>query len=76
MEEKIIIKNTTTHTMATVLFIIIQVINMGRVSDNGKSYCFITRFGIGENGGDLFVSARRNKKSDTFIVWEEPPCKP
>lgn len=46
------------------------VIQMGRVSNFGKSYCFISTF---ESG--TIVYAIRNKNSDTFYVMKESLAK-
>ena len=64
--EKIIIENQTDKPMQDIMPYIQSVIRRGRVSDNEKSYCFVSRFMDG-----VMVAARRNKASDTFIVWDE-----
>lgn len=43
-----------------------RVINDGRTSGNGTSYCYASLFITQE--GDVWVYARNNKSSDTFIV--------
>lgn len=63
---KLIIVNRTTHSMSSVLRLAAQVIDKGRVSDDGKSYSYGTRF-----LGGTMCSAKRNKESDTLIFWEE-----
>lgn len=68
MSEKIIIENRTYLPMGTVLGFVQRVIDMGKVSENGKSYCYITTF----KNVPIAVSARRNKASDSFVVWEQP----
>lgn len=45
---------------------IASVISWGRISDNGKAYCYASRF-----HGNIIVYAKLNKKSDTFIVMRE-----
>lgn len=41
-----------------------QVIKQGRISDDGRSYCYLTVF-----TNTIHVAAVANKKSDTFTVW-------
>lgn len=50
--------------MQTLMPYVQYVIEMGRVSDRGKAYCYGAKF------GEIYISARRNKASDTFIAWE------
>ncbi len=42
-----------------------QVIEEGRISNNGKSYCWITNWSDG-----ITVSTRDNRKSDCFVVFK------
>lgn len=42
---------------------VLKVIDQGRISDDGKCYCYATTF---ENG--VVVYAKRNKASDKFYV--------
>ena len=64
LTEKIIIENRTSKPMHTLMPYVQHALEMGRVSDNGKSYCYCAAF------EGLYISARRNKASDTFIAWE------
>ena len=66
MIEKIIIKNETDLAMRNALFHVLAVMDEGRISDGGKSFCHVTSFKDG-----VHVVVRRNKASDTFIVWKE-----
>jgi len=43
-----------------------RVINGGRISGNGKSYCYASSFITSE--GDVWVYCHDNKKSDKFFV--------
>lgn len=43
-----------------------RVINGGRISGNGKSYCYASSFTTSE--GDVWVHCHDNKKSDKFFV--------
>jgi len=40
-----------------------SVIKQGRISNDGKAYCYLTRFDTG-----ITVVAKRNKNSDTFVL--------
>ena len=62
----IIIKNKS-HRIDDVqaLWYVEQVMAEGRVSDKGTAYCFITVFKT-----NIVVNAKRNKKSDTFLVYD------
>ena len=60
---KIIIYNHTTLSMGQAMRYVNEVIEMGRISDDGKAYCFHTSW---ENGPH--ITATSNKRSDTFIV--------
>lgn len=64
--ESIIIRNATDMPMLECLNYIGSVIKLGRVSDDEKSYCFVTSFANG-----VYVSARRQKCSDVFNIWKE-----
>ena len=43
-----------------------EVIEMGRVSGNGKHYCYISVF-----TDDVTVYTRENRKSDCFVVYKK-----
>ena len=68
--EKLIIRNQSDLSMAEVLTLAQSVVIDGRVSGDGKSYCYLTRFGVGEFNG-IMCYAQRNKKSDTLTFWRE-----
>lgn len=67
---KIIIHNLSkVKTDAEALEMVSQVVADGRVSANGKSYCYLTVFT--RHDGNFGVSAILNKSgSDTFKVWD------
>ena len=65
--DKIIIENRTDKHMNEVLGYVAAVIQGGRISNNGKQYCYATRFK--EN---IMVYTDLNKKSDRFVIWQEP----
>jgi len=65
MAEKLIIRNHTDLPMDEALEFIREVVKMGKISENGKSYCYGVRI------GEVIISAKRNKKSHAFTVWED-----
>lgn len=68
--EKIIIENRTEFKIETILPFIESVLKMGRISDNGKQYCYLSRFE--EARGAIMVATDRNKQSDRFVVYRDP----
>lgn len=64
--ERIIIENRTQIPIDEIMLYVRKVIEGGRVSEDGKSYCFITTFRDG-----IVVSVRRNKNSDRFVVFSD-----
>ena len=66
--EKIIIKNESDLEMTEVLTVILSIISKGRVSNNGKQYCFLTVVEIDNKEYD-FVS-NLAKKSDVFTIYK------
>ena len=65
--DKIIIENRTDKHMNEVLGYVAAVIQGGRISNDGKQYCYATRFK--EN---IMVYTDLNEKSDRFVIWQEP----
>lgn len=65
-KESIIIRNATDLPMTECLNYIEAVIAMGRVSDDGRSYCFVTSFKDG-----IHVAAHKRKDSDVFNIWKD-----
>ena len=65
--DKIIIENRTDKSMTEILGYVAAVIQGGRISNDGKQYCYATRFK--EN---IMVYTDLNKKSDRFVIWQEP----
>ena len=64
---KIIIENRTEKPMIEILGYVATVMDQGRISNDGKQYCYITRF-----AGDIMVVTDLNKKSDRFVVYKDP----
>ena len=63
---KIIVNNESDRlTDEDSLWYVQQVINEGRISDNGKSYCYCMNFKT-----KITVYATRNKTSDIFRVCD------
>lgn len=61
--EKIIIENRTGMPLAQVIWYVKQVMENGRVSNNGENYCYVTTW---RNG--ITVYADKNKNSDKFVI--------
>lgn len=49
----------------TAVSLVKQVIERGKISDNGSSYCYLTLF------GDIFVGTRQYRKSPCFMVYKK-----
>ena len=72
---KLIIKNQSEHfSDIEILEGVGVVMNQGRISDNETSYCFMSILNM-KNGREVAVSCRRNKCSDTIIIWDYPTKK-
>ena len=48
----------------TAINLVKQVIEQGKLSNNGNSYCYLTLF------GDMLVETRQNRKSPCFRVYK------
>ena len=48
----------------TAINLVKQVIEQGKISNNGNSYCYLTMF------GDIFVETRQYRKSPCFRVYK------
>ena len=71
--EKIIIQNETDLPIVDVLPFVASVLRDGRVSDNGKAYCYGSVWrDFFVDGQHLMVAAIRNEKSDRFVVYYHP----
>ena len=46
-----------------------NVVSMGRISNDGKNYCFVTTFNYDDE--HIVVYTRDNRKNDCFIVKKE-----
>jgi hypothetical protein len=63
---KIIIKNQTEMDDISVLTLVQRVIKNGRISNNGKQYCYLTSFEIEEA---WIENNKYNDEDVTFIHW-------
>ena len=69
---KIIIDNRTDLDWETVFDVVMSVIKNGRISNDGKQYCYLSTFNIdSSSGGSQYaVATDVNKKSDRFVVYK------
>ena len=65
---KLIIKNNSDISDITVLTLIQEVIKNGRISNNGKQYCYLTSFDI--DNQEYHIVTDLNKCSDVFIFYK------
>ena len=49
----------------TAITLVKQVIEQGKISNNGNNYCYLTLF------GDIFVETRQYRKSPCFRVYKK-----
>ena len=63
---RIIINNNSGLSNETVIDIVGQVIASGRISNNGKQYCYLSTIEI--FGTKYQISTDLNKKSDSFKI--------
>lgn len=68
---KIIVQNQSNLPDAEAIKYVAAVMANGRVSNNGRQYCYHTRFSNG-----IEVSCDLNEKSDKFVIYTNPPNKP
>lgn len=66
MKIHIDIRNNISPTIA--LECVRQVIAQGKISADGKSYCYATTFDTDE--GEVWVAIRPYRKSDCFLVYK------
>lgn len=63
------IRNNISPTIA--LECVMQVIEQGKISNDGKSYCYLTTFNTNE--GEVWVYPRPYRKTDCFLVYKNEP---
>lgn len=64
---KIIIHNNTDLSDDVALLLVLEIVKRGRVSNNGKQYCYVGRFEY--DGTEYVVFSDLNKKSDKFSIY-------
>ena len=64
--KKLIIENRTQMTMYEALEYIRTVVFLGKQSDNGNQYTYVTKF-----KDDAMVASFKNKNSDRLVVYYE-----
>ena len=52
----------------TTITLVKQVIEHGKISNNGNSYCYLTLF------NDIVVETRKYRKSPCFVVYKNKSC--
>ena len=67
---KIIIENRTKLTDTEALFAVLRVVSKGRISNNGKQYCYGSRITFNPKS-KCMVYTELNKKSDRFIITND-----
>lgn len=70
---KFIIENRTELSDLEMLNLVLVVVKGGKVSNNGKQYCYGTR--ITYDGNEYMVSSILNKKSERFVIWNDKTIK-
>jgi len=66
---KLIIDNRTDLSDFDALTLVINVVWDGRISNDGKQYCYLTSMPINEK--QYVVSTDLNKRSDRFVIMED-----
>jgi hypothetical protein len=67
---KIIIDNRSSSSDETAIQFVHRVMENGRISNDGKQYCYATVFGATENSPAAAVCTDLNKKSDRFVITD------
>ena len=68
--EKLILKNDSTLDWPTFLALASKVIEKGRISNEGKQYCYLISFEI--EGEEFHVVSDLNKESDKLTIYNVP----
>lgn len=68
MSEKLIIENRTDLSMAVALELAREIVQMGRISNDGTQYCLTGTFTLQGVDDKVFVSSFKNKKSDRLVI--------
>ena len=67
---KVIIENRSDLDMQKCLEMVGRIISDGRISNNGKQYCYASSFSVG--GDEYMIVTDVNKKSDRFVITKYP----
>lgn len=68
MASKFIIQNHSDLSDLDAIEMVMKVIKDGRISNDGKQYCYGTVFTKSNDGKKFAVWTHLNKKSDRFII--------
>ena len=69
--KKLILQNDSTLDWPTILALASMVIEKGRLSNDGKQYCYLIAFSIGNE--DFHIVSDLNKESDKLTIYNVPP---
>jgi len=64
---RIIINNRSRLTDKEAILQVYKVVEMGRISNNDKQYCYLTSFGEGKN--EFHIATDLRKGSDSFTIY-------
>lgn len=67
---KLILENRTGLPMSDFLELATEVIGMGRISNGGRQYCYLTSFKI--KGEEYHIVSDLNKHSDRLTFYKAP----
>jgi hypothetical protein len=67
---KLILENRTDLPMVDFLRLAQEVVSMGRISNDGKQYCYVTSFTI--DGQEYHIVSDLNEKSDKLTFYKRP----
>lgn len=66
--DKLILENKTELPMVDFLTLAIDVIKMGRISNDEKQFCYLTSYNI--EGEEYHIVSDLNKKSDKLTLYK------
>ena len=70
-KNRIIVNNRSGLSDLDALALVYKVVEMGRISDEGRSYCYATGFKIDGKQYFVYAERRRSGTGDTFYVTQE-----
>ncbi len=68
--KKIIIQNESDLEMTDAISLSLNVVKMGRISNDGKQYCYCSTFTVSDKGYAVYSDL--NKDSDRLVVVNDP----